>query len=123
MRHVNNYAFNAQANTAGAKNSDPLNANQWVACSFMGYFTDAAAAGALKLQFSNDIGNTNINSTTFTPTNWVDVPGTTATATVASGAACVLYVPVNFVARYYRVVWTRSGGAGTFSVTYEALTA
>lgn len=119
MRYVNNYAFNAQP--IASANSAALNANQWIALSCMGFFSVTDAAGTLKLQYSNDPANSNLNSSTFVPTNWADVPGATATATVSSGATVTLYVPVNFVARYYRLSWTRTGGTGTFTVTYEAL--
>lgn len=116
MQNPNSYIFNAQP--IASANSSALSSSQWVAASFLGAFSVTDAAGTLKIQFSNDPP---LGVSPFTPTNWVDVPGTTATATVASGAACVIYVPTNFVARWYRLVWTRTGGTGTFSVTYNAI--
>lgn len=119
MRNTNGILINAVSD-AGSATSDKLDSNQWVAASFMAYFSENTAAGTIKIQFSNDppAGQAAQN---FTPTNWFDVPGSTATATVTAGASVAVYLPVNFVARWLRIVFTRTGGAGTLSVTYNAL--
>jgi hypothetical protein len=112
---------NAQSD-AGSFNSSAIWARQWVTASFMAYFSEATASGTIQLQFSNDNPKGNaLPSSDFTPVNWMSVPGSTATATITAGASGVVYPPVNFVAQWYRIVFTRTGGAGTFSVSYNAL--
>jgi hypothetical protein len=108
----------SQSDTASFT-SGPIRASQWVTATFMAYFSEATAAGTVTLQFSND-NPAPTSPQTFVPTNWMSVPGT-GTATVTAGASVVVYPPVNFVAQYYRIVFTRTGGAGTFSVAYNAL--
>jgi hypothetical protein len=123
MRNVNNKIMSA-SNT-GTQVSAPIDANQLISASFVATFTDGAAAGTLKLQCSNDpvsAGAGNVYSA-FTPTNWVDVPGSTATAAVSSGANAVIYLPANFCARHLRVSFTSSAGAGTFIVNMDGLSA
>lgn len=103
----------------GSFTSPAINARQWVTATFMAYFSEATAAGTITLQFSNDNpAPTGISN--FTPTNWLSLTGT-GTATASAGGSVVVYPPVNFVAQWYRIVFTRTGGAGTFSVAYNAL--
>lgn len=116
MQNPNGLIVNAASNATA--NSNAIGASQWVTASFMAFFTDGTAAGTLQLQYSNDNPTGNPQ---FVPTNWANVPGATATAAVSAGANSTVYVPVNFVARWYRISWTRSAGAGTFSVAYDAL--
>jgi len=108
----------ASGNTTGLK----ISPAQWFGVSFMAYFSENTAAGTIQIQFSNDnpAGQTEQN---FVPTNWANVPGATATATVAAGASVVVYPPQGFFGRWYRITFTRTGGAGTFAVTYCAVTA
>ena len=106
----------------GSFTSGAIWSRQWVTGTFMAYFSEATAAGTIQLQFSDDApGGNALPQSDFTPTNWMNVPGTTATATIVAGASGVVYTPVNFVAQWYRIVFTRTGGAGTFSVSYNAL--
>jgi len=77
-------------------------------------FTVNDAAGTLKIQVSNDapVGQ---QPEYYTPsaTSWVDLAG--ATVTVASGAVAI--IPKTDVCyQYMRLVWTRSGGTGSFTV-------
>jgi hypothetical protein len=120
MKNTNQFLVNAAADTS-SYTSQAVWSWQWLTASFMAYFSEATAAGTIQLQYSNDMptGVTNPN-VQFTPTNWANVPGSTATATIVAGATGTVYPPVNFVAQWYRIVFTRTGGAGTFSVTYDA---
>lgn len=119
MQNPNGLIINAVSDAADAT-SDAIRAWQWVYVSFMAYFSESTAAGTIQIQYSNDPLNGQVPSQ-FTPTNWADVPGSTATATVTSGGTVTVYVPNGFVAQWYRIKFTRSGGAGTFSVSYNAL--
>src|ERR1700677_933458 len=121
MRVVTGFAIpagtsDAVTGTTGAK----LSSGQWVYASFMAYFSEATASGTIQIQYSNDNagGQPDLD---FTHTNWANVPGSTATATITSGATNTVYIPNGFVARWYRIVFTRTGGAGTFAVTFNAL--
>jgi hypothetical protein len=98
--------------------SQLIDGNQIIGASFQASFgTDTLAAGTLQLQASNDPNsNDNLVTSNITVTNWTNVPGSTATAVVASGASAYVYLPVNFIARWYRLTWTHTGGAGTINV-------
>lgn len=119
MKNTNGLVVNAHSD-AGSFTSDKLDSNQWYTSSFMAYFSENTAAGTIQLQFSNDppMGQPAAN---FTPVNWANVPGSTATATIVAGASGVVYTPSGFCARWLRVAFTRTGGAGTFSVSYNAI--
>lgn len=119
MQNPNNYLFKNQDDTADYT-SPQIRSNQWVTASFMCFFSENTAAGTIQLEFSNDplFG---VPPNDFTPTNWMNVPGTQATASVSSGGSVVVYPPTNFVAQWYRIVFTQSGGSGTFSCIYNAL--
>lgn len=117
MRNTDILLVNAATNATS--NSAKVDANQLVAVSFVATFSDGATTGTIQIQCSNDVPPAG-NQAPFTPTTWVNVPGTTATAAVASGAAVVVYVPPNFVAKWYRISWTRTAGAGTYSVLMNA---
>lgn len=118
MQNPNQYLVKNATNATG--NSPAQRTQQWVYSSFMAVFSDAASAGTIQLQFSNDPSGTQ-SPATFIPVNWVNVPGTQATATVTAGAAVAVYPPAGFVSQWLRVVYTRSAGAGTYSVIFNAL--
>lgn len=115
MKFLNDVVFNAQA--IASVNSAAIDCSQMVTVSLQASFTDAAAAGTIKLQASNDHTNAG-NLPTFTPTNWSDIP--TATATSAAGAT-VLIAATNVCYQFIRVVWTRTAGAGTFTATLKTV--
>lgn len=119
MQNPNGILINAVDDSADIT-SGKLSTGQWVTASFMGYFSDTDAAGTLKIQYSNDPSR-GVPDATFTPTNWADVPGTVATATVTSGGTVTVYLPVNFVGRWLRIFFDQSGGSGTCTVTYNGL--
>lgn len=105
------------ANNATA-NSSALDTNQAVNLTFQGIFSDAAAAGSMKVQGSNDQPPQGRPSAAFTPTHWSDIPN--ATATVTSGAAPMIVLS-NVACQYMRVVYTRSAGAGTIIIKANAV--
>lgn len=119
LRPSNVILFNAQANTTGAKNSLVIDAQNIVSGSLQASFSDGAAAGTLVLQCSND--NPSLifaGSATPVPVNWSTCTNGTinASATVASGA--LTFMSLQWLnSRWLRVQWTRSGGAGTLTVT------
>lgn len=119
MQNPNNYIYQNEDDTDDII-SDAINARQWVYASFQANFSESSAAGTIQLQFSNDppLG---VPVKNFTPTNWTNVPGTQALATVAAGASVCVYSLPGFVAQWYRIVFTQSGGAGTSNCTYNAL--
>lgn len=118
MRNTDITLVNAATNATG--NSAAVDSNQVIAVSFIANFSDAATTGTVQIQCSNDPAVAG-NQAPFTPTNWVNVPGATATGTVAAGATTAVYVPVNFVAKWYRVSWTRTAGAGTYTINMNSV--
>lgn len=120
MRNVPGFAIPTGTSDAASFTGAKLSSSQWVYVSFMAYFSEATAAGTIQVQYSND-NPLGVIDQDFIPTNWANVPGSTATATIVAGATGTAYVPNGFVARWYRVIFTRTGGAGTFAVTFNAL--
>lgn len=119
MRNLNYTVLSAadNQNTNGTK----IDANQLVSASFQAYFGDTQAAGTLQLQASNDpcaFGNLAVD---FTPTNWTNVPTSgiqVGSATIASGASALLFVPqCSF--RWLRTTYT-STATGTQTVALVA---
>lgn len=121
MRNLSSIVVNAQNNVAGPTEFSKIDSNQLFAASFIATFTDAAAAGTLKVQASNDWDNAgNVAAAAFTPAanSWVDVPS--ASVLVAAGATSLVPMPQQICYRWLRLVWTRSAGAGTLSVYLNA---
>lgn len=117
MKPNNPIMINAATNSSassGIRNSAAIDARLIFQGSIQGVFSDAAAAGTLILQGSNDPFEELPGGES--PLNWVAIAN--ATATVASGAACnVAYIPYSSGSfRWIRAQWTRSGGAGTLTV-------
>lgn len=112
MRFNNKVLMSAVAND-GNKESDFIDTSQVYAISLLASFTDAAAAGTLKFQGSNDVPADQIKPNSFAPTNWADILN--ASVAVAAGANATLQVS-QLCYRWVRVTWTRSAGAGTFTV-------
>lgn len=116
MRTINTLALNA-VTSASSTPSLPILANELFNITAIGTFSDSGADGTLNLQGSNDIPAGQLLPN-FVPTNWVTIPG--ATATVASGALTVL-IPTNQICYYWiRVLWAKSGGSGTVTVAIAA---
>lgn len=113
MRTLNKVLMSAVAND-GNKESVAVDASQIYAFSAIGTFTDAASAGTLKIQGSNDVPVDTVNPPQFVPTNWADVPATAGGTVTAGTSIAVEKTQVNY--RWLRVTWTRSAGAGTFTV-------
>lgn len=112
MRNLCETIWSAQAND-GSYNSSKIDGSQIFALSAIATYTDNTAAGTLKFQASNDQTNSGNIAADFTPTNWVDV--TNGSVSVTTGGTVQVQInPVCY--RWYRLVWTRSAGAGTFSV-------
>lgn len=112
MKNNNYLLMNAVANS-GTQNSSKIDCIAQYAMSFIAKFSDAAAAGTIKIQGSNDPCPYSNLAADFTPTTWVDIPS--ASVVVASGATST-YQLNQICYRWVRVSWTNSGGAGTFSV-------
>lgn len=75
---------------------------------------DSSAAGTVKLQASNDLAPAG-QLATFTPTNWSDISG--ATATVTSGGTVL--IPTTIICyQWIRAVWT-VGTPGSTTITVE----
>src|ERR1051326_4982637 len=112
MRFLNDPLFNATSQTS--KNSDALDSSQMEAASVQVYFSDAAAAGTLKVQVSNDHWGAGNLPEPFTPTHWNDLSG--ASVTVAAGATSLI-PRFDVCYQWIRLVWTSTGGAGTMTAT------
>lgn len=106
MRNAQIEVLNAD-NTA-SRTGAAFFVGQICAASFVVVNGDATAAGAVKIQCSNDapVGP----PVQFVPTNWVDIPN--ATTTIASGTGPAILIPTMAFA-YVRAVFTRSGGGST----------
>lgn len=122
MRYITGFAIPAGTVDTATVTGTKISPAQWVYASFMAYFSENTAAGTLQIQYSNDApaGRSEEN---FVPTNWANVPGSTATATISDGASNSVYVPNGFCGRWYRIVFTPTGGVGTFAVTFCAVVA
>lgn len=97
------------------RTSDDVDVNQAVSASFQFATTDLTAEGTLKIQASNDNPGPsgNFMNSSFVPPNWADVPN--ATSTIVLGVGPMIVIP-NMCFRYVRAVFTRTAGAGSFSI-------
>ncbi len=106
MRNVNCNILSAV--DTSSQNGSQIDSNQLVSASFQAVFGDATAAGTLKIQASNDVAAIQYSSpTSFTVTNWVDIPN--ASAAITSGSSAVITIP-NMCYRWIRAVYTRDSG-------------
>lgn len=118
MQSANLIVFNATS-SAVTVSSSAVDASQMIKLSVQVAFTDAASAGTLKIQSSNDHNRYSSNLPgTFTPTNWSDISG--ASVVVAGGATSVI-APIDACYQWIRLVWTRTGGAGTMTATVKSI--
>lgn len=115
MRLVNHQVLPAGTTNASV-NSAAFDASSMFAISGQIVFTDVAATGTAKLQFSNDFSN-NGDLGSFVPTNWNDIPSATVTVTVGSTNAIPM---VDVCYQWIRLVWTRTAGAGTLIATIKS---
>jgi hypothetical protein len=111
MRQLNKVLMSAVAND-GNKESVALDTSQIYAISVVTTFTDAASAGTLKIQGSNDVPADQVAPPSFVPTNWADIPSATASVTAGGTQPMEKF---SLCYRWIRVTWTRSAGAGTFT--------
>lgn len=116
MRYENYKVFDAQANAS--VNSSKIDAASVIALSIQGVFTDVAATGTLKLQLSNDVCDFGNVASNFTPTNWTDITGASV-AVAGTTPVAILLSTVSY--RWIRVVWIRTAGAGTFTVSVKSI--
>lgn len=94
------------------RTSSALDTSQMMTGSFQATFTDGAASGTLVIQASNDPFE--ILPAGEPPQNWFDLSATVTS--IASGqSALIPAIPICY--RWLRASFTRSGGAGTFTVT------
>lgn len=117
MRNLSFTPINAQpiaSNTSAAFDGSHL-----VAMSAIATFSVADAAGTVKIQVSNAFDNIG-NLASFVPpaASWVDLPS--ASVVVAAGATSLIPMPLNVCYRWFRVVWTRTAGTGTITVSVNA---
>lgn len=105
----------ATANRVG----DKQDVNQAVSASFQVLNNaDLTIAGTVKIQVSNQICQPQTDRFNFVPTEWSDIPN--ATTTIAAGVGPAIVIP-NMCMSYIRVVFTRTGGAGTIDVVMNYL--
>jgi hypothetical protein len=115
MRYVNQLALSATNDGSSTFNGTVYDAQQLLTASFHAYFSDAAAAGTLKIQASNDVAQ-NGTSASF-PSHWVDIPSASASVTAGSS---VLIKLTDMSYRWVRAVFVASGGAGSITVNMMA---
>lgn len=99
----------ATGNVTGAA----ISASLLIQGSFQIVTGDAAVAGTVKIQMSNDQNPAGDYDAGFTPTNWSDIPSATSTVTAGVGAPILL---TTMAYRFIRVVFTRSAGTTTIIV-------
>lgn len=120
MGPVNKIFISAPSGTNGtALPSSAIPTDFGFACSFVIVSSSASNAGTLQIQGSNDTLPSLGGSATASPVNWVNAPGSTATATIAAGAINQVYlVPSAYPGyRWIRVVWTPTAANGNISVS------
>lgn len=116
MKFTNCTVLSAPDNASA--NGIQIEASQLYAASFHAHFGDNTAAGTIKLQASNDLCEVFYLPSTFTVTNWVDIPN--QSATITSGASALLTL-TTCTYRWLRVVYTSSsGGSTTVNITMFA---
>lgn len=106
------------ASDTASHNGIQIDSNSYINVSFIASFGDSSAAGTLQLQASNDINHEFYQPSNFTVTNWVNIPG--ASATVTGGSSALISLS-NIAYRWLRVTYTyTSGGSSTINVNMMA---
>jgi hypothetical protein len=111
MRQVNCLILSG-ADT-GNVNGSQIDSNQLINASFQAVFGDSNAAGTIKIQMSNDVAPLQYskgNNSTFTVTNWSDIPN--ASSTVTAGVAAPITL-TGMAFRWIRAVYVRGGSGAT----------
>lgn len=80
--------------------------------------TSATLAGTLKLQASNNAWLDNVNMDVNPNAVWVDIPSSSVTLT--GGNTSAMWNTTDVFYETVRVVWTRTGGQGTFTPYFMA---
>lgn len=94
--------------TASSRDGNTIDASQLYQVSFQTVIAQNDVTGSMKIQMSNDVPTYGTLPSSFTPTNWSDIPNATATITAGVAAPIILSV---VSAGYLRVVFTKSGGS------------
>ena len=110
----------ASGAATGNVTGSAINVGQLVSASFQIVTGDAAVAGTVKIQMSNDNPNSSGHGITssFVPTNWSDIPNATSTVTAGVGAPIVIS---NMAFAFIRAVFTRSAGTTAMAVNMNGL--
>lgn len=116
MKPVNSIVINALSD-AVTQTSAAFDTWSMYRVSAQAFFSDGTAAGALKLQASNDISTANNLAIDQAPIHWNDIPNSSQTVTAG---ASVLIPSMEIGYRWIRAVWTPSAGAGNITVSLYA---
>lgn len=81
--------------------------------------TSGTLAGDLKLQASNNAFTDNVNNNVNSSATWVDIPSATAAISTTTTATARLVV-TGVYDQAIRLVWTRSGGEGSYTALISA---
>lgn len=112
MKYVNKQILSIT--DAVSQNSSAVDASQLISSSFHFVFSDADAAGSVKIQASNDVCADGMAPSSFAVTNWIDVPN--QSATITAGSAALLTI-ANMSYRWVRAAFTQTTpGTGTLRV-------
>ena len=120
MRNVCCTIFSAS--DVDSSNGMKVDANQLVSASFQVIITDTDLDGTIKIQASNDpqVPSGSARST-FTPTNWSDIPNASVTVTDGVPSAGLIVIP-NMAFSWIRAVVTQTTpGSGIATVNMNAL--
>ena len=91
-----------------------IDSNQLINASFQAVFADSTAVGTIQLQASNDITADGYQASTFTVTNWTNIPS--GSVAVTAGGSVIITL-TEFSYRWLRVLYNRtSGGSSTVKV-------
>lgn len=111
MKYTNPTVLSGAA--TGSITGAAIPASQLIQGSFQVVTGDAAVAGTVLIQMSNDQNPSGDYDSTFVPMNWSAIPSATTTITAGVGAPILL---TSMAYRYIRAVFTRTGGTTTIAV-------
>ena len=114
MRTNNDIIVNGEDASASIT-SEPYSLQNMIGFSITASFVGGTPAGTIKLQISNDRADNGAP-----PSTWVDLLKPTDSSTAISAAGNVVWNYQNAFYRWVRVVWTRTGGSSTLTVTANA---
>ncbi len=120
MKNVNAEVLNIS--DAATVNGGKIDASQIYSATFHAIWTDSDAAGTVKIQASNDLCPPGNLPSSFTPTNWIDIPSASATITAAAGNQKLIALTPAVGYRWLRIVWTQTTpGSGLIKVNMFAI--